>query len=160
MKKYVEPLRAELERWRSGQRRRSWPVVESVPDGMAFAGALVRAQGTEGGDEHDLLLREAAVRLRDLSDVAGQLLALRDRERLSRQAWAEEAMRLDHECDVALGAEGAALALLADAEDEASQKVECPSVVCAYSFAGEERAQQLVDHWVTDHAVFPSGGAE
>jgi hypothetical protein len=65
----------ELERWRSGQRMKGLPQVTSVPDGLQFAAALVRAQGTEGGEEHDELLRDAAVRLRDLTDAARHLLA-------------------------------------------------------------------------------------
>jgi len=83
--------RAELARWRSGQRRHSWPVVESVPDGLSYAAKLVREQGTEGGDEHDRLLREASARMKALHDAAKMLIADRDRERASRQAWAEQA---------------------------------------------------------------------
>lgn len=94
---------AELARWRSGQRRRSWPVVESVPDGLTYAAALARAQGTEGGDEHDELLRQAAIRLRDMNDAARVLVADRERERSSRQAWAEEAMRLQEKVNQQLG---------------------------------------------------------
>jgi hypothetical protein len=70
--------RRELERWRSGSLRKSWPVVESVPDGLNYAAALARAQGTEGGDEHDELLRQAAIRLRDMNDAARVLVADRD----------------------------------------------------------------------------------
>lgn len=88
----IAEQRAELARWRSGQRRHSWPVVEAVPDGLTYAAALARAQGTEGGDEHDELLRQAAIRLRDLNDAARVLIAARDRVEASRQAWAEEAM--------------------------------------------------------------------
>jgi hypothetical protein len=70
--------RRELERWRSGSLRKSWPVVESVPDGLRYAAELARAQGTEGGDEHDELLRQAAIRLRDMNDAARVLIADRD----------------------------------------------------------------------------------
>jgi hypothetical protein len=70
--------RRELERWRSGSLRKSWPVVESVPDGLRYAAELARAQGTEGGDEHDELLRQAAIRLRDMNDTARVLVADRD----------------------------------------------------------------------------------
>ncbi|HEX6970233.1 MAG TPA: hypothetical protein VF174_15670 [Micromonosporaceae bacterium] len=71
----VERLRAELARWESGQRRKGMPVVESVPDGITYAALLARAQGTEGGEEHDELLREAADRLMRLSVAASNLLA-------------------------------------------------------------------------------------
>ena len=67
-------LATELAEWRSGARRRTWPVVEAVPDGVAYAAHLVRAQGTEGGEEHDRLLREAAQRLKALHDAAQLLL--------------------------------------------------------------------------------------
>lgn len=70
--------RRELERWRSGSLRKSWPKVESVPDGLRYAAELVRSQGTEGGDEHDELLRQAAIRLRDMNDAARVLVADRD----------------------------------------------------------------------------------
>jgi hypothetical protein len=70
--------RRELERWRSGSLRKSWPVVKSVPDGLRYAAELARAQGTEGGDEHDELLRQAAIRLRDMNDAARVLVAERD----------------------------------------------------------------------------------
>lgn len=84
--------RAELERWRSGQRQKAMPVVKEVPDGITYAARLLRAQGTEGGDEHDELLRNAGARLATLTDVARRLLVDRDRVEASRQAWAEEAM--------------------------------------------------------------------
>src|ERR1044071_4492424 len=73
-----EQERRELERWRSGSLRKSWPKVESVPDGLRYAAELARAQGTEGGDEHDELLRQAAIRLRDMNDTARVLVADRD----------------------------------------------------------------------------------
>lgn len=79
-------LIAEVEHWRSGRRRKSWPVIKSVPDGVKYAALLARAQGTEGGDDHDRLLREAAQRLKALSDVAGVLLAERDRLRAAVSA--------------------------------------------------------------------------
>ena len=75
----AERAEAELEAWRSGRRRKSWPSIESVPDGLHYAAELVRAQGTEGGDAHDALLREAAARLKELNDIAPVLLA--DKER-------------------------------------------------------------------------------
>jgi len=71
-------LRDELERWTSGRRRKGLPVVESVPDGLQYAAALVRAQGTEGGEEHDTLLREAGMRLKAIHDAASHLLAERE----------------------------------------------------------------------------------
>lgn len=77
----LEAAEEELKHWRSGNRRLAWPVIEAVPDGMHYAAELVRAQGTEGGDEHDALLRAAATRLRDLDLAAGPLLADRDRLR-------------------------------------------------------------------------------
>lgn len=80
----VERLRRcenELARWRDGRRRRSWPLVTQVPDGLWYAAELVRAQGTEGGEEHDRLLREACQRMVALHEAAKVLLA--DRDRLS-----------------------------------------------------------------------------
>lgn len=74
----TDDLERELERWRSGLRRHSWPVVESVPDGLQVAAALARAQGTEGGGDHDRLLAGAAAKLRHLHDAASALLAQRD----------------------------------------------------------------------------------
>ena len=71
----VQRLQAELARWESGQRRKGLPVVESVPDGLHYAALLVRAVGTEGGEEHDGLLYGAAVRLKALSDACSYLLA-------------------------------------------------------------------------------------
>ena len=71
-------LEAEVERWRSGRRRLAWPVVEEVPDGLHYAAELVRAQGTEGGEAHDTLLRRASQRLKALNDIAAVLLAERD----------------------------------------------------------------------------------
>lgn len=71
--------RDELEAWRSGRRRKSWPSIESVPDGLHYAAELVRAQGTEGGDTHDALLRGAAARLKALNDIAPVLLAEKER---------------------------------------------------------------------------------
>ena len=71
--------RDELEAWRSGRRRKSWPTIKSVPDGLRYAAELVRAQGTEGGDAHDALLREAAARLKALNDIAPILLAEKER---------------------------------------------------------------------------------
>jgi len=68
-------LRAELDRWTSGQRRKGMLIVESVPDGLEYAARLVRAQGTEGGQEHDDLLRDAGMRLKAISDAASALLA-------------------------------------------------------------------------------------
>jgi hypothetical protein len=79
---YVATLRAErdeartdLARWESGQRRKGLPTIEAVPDGIQYAAALVRAQGTEGGEEHDNLLVDASQRLKGLHDAAGALLA-------------------------------------------------------------------------------------
>lgn len=89
----VERLRAELTRWESGQRRKGLPVVESVPDGITYAARLVRAQGTEGGDDHDDLLREAADRLKRLSDAASCLIA----EREALRAQVESAERRGYE---------------------------------------------------------------
>lgn len=66
--------RAELAAWRSGARRHAWPVVESAPDGITYAAHLARAQGTEGGEEHDQLLREASQRMKALYDTAQTLL--------------------------------------------------------------------------------------
>lgn len=71
----ADRLRRELDRWESGQRSKGLPVVESVPDGVTYAARLLHAQGTEGGDEHDDLLRSAAERLKQLSDAASHLLA-------------------------------------------------------------------------------------
>ena len=74
----LRAAREELEHWRSGRRRKSWPVVEAVPDGLHYAAELARAQGTEGGEAHDELLRSAAMRLKRLHDTGGSLLAERD----------------------------------------------------------------------------------
>lgn len=77
----------------------------------------------------------------------------------SRRDWAAEAMRLELELDAAHGAEGKALAEVANLErelaavDDAEEKVECPGPVCAYSYVGEDRAQQLIDHYLRDHAA-------
>ncbi len=65
----------ELERWRSGQRRKGLPTIESVPDGIQYAAALARAIGTEGGEDHDRLLAEAGQRLKGMHDAAATLLA-------------------------------------------------------------------------------------
>lgn len=70
-----DALRGELARWESGQRIKGLPQIGEVPDGLQLAAALIRAQGTEGGEEHDELLREAGMRLRDLADAARHLLA-------------------------------------------------------------------------------------
>jgi hypothetical protein len=70
-----DQARTDLARWESGQRRKGTPTIESVPDGIQYAAALVRAQGTGGGEEHDNLLAEAAQRLKGLHDAAGALLA-------------------------------------------------------------------------------------
>lgn len=100
----AERAEAELEAWRSGRRRKSWPTIESVPDGLHYAAELVRAQGTEGGDAHDELLRQAAMRLKELHDLAPVLLAekeraeaevaelraMRDRVRALAEAWTSE----------------------------------------------------------------------
>lgn len=71
--------RDELEAWRSGRRRKAWPTIESVPDGLHYAAELARAQGTEGGEAHDELLRQAASRLKNLNDHARMLLAEKER---------------------------------------------------------------------------------
>ena len=90
----VQRLR-ELFRWESGQRRKGLSVVESVPDGLHYAALLVRAIGTEGGEEHDDLLREASQRLKALADACSYLLAERQRDRLIVQAaYAWREMRL------------------------------------------------------------------
>jgi hypothetical protein len=68
-------LTVELDRWTSGQRRKGMLIIESVPDGLEYAARLVRAQGTEGGEEHDDLLRDAGMRLKAISDAASMLLA-------------------------------------------------------------------------------------
>lgn len=88
----VGSLRRQVARWESGQRRKFLPVVESVPDGHQYAALLLRAQGTEGGEEHDDLLREAALRLKTISDAAAYLLAERAAERdviEAAKAWRE-----------------------------------------------------------------------
>lgn len=77
----VERLASELAQWKCGRRRHVWPVVDSVPDGLHFAAELARAQGTEGGEDHDRLLREAAMRMKALRDTASMLLADRNRLR-------------------------------------------------------------------------------
>jgi hypothetical protein len=78
----VISLRWELGRWKSGQRTRGRPALATIPDGLRYAAELVRAQGTEGGERHDDLLREAGIRLRDLNDLASrqqdELVHLRD----------------------------------------------------------------------------------
>lgn len=89
----------ELERWRSGQRHKVMPVIKEAPDGITYAARLLRAQGTDGGGEHDELLRNAGARLAVLTDVARRLLVDRDRVEASRQAWAEEAARLQQQRD-------------------------------------------------------------
>lgn len=65
----------ELDRWRSGQRRKGLPTVAAVPDGIPYAARLARAIGTEGGEEHDRLLSEACQRMKGLHDAATTLLA-------------------------------------------------------------------------------------
>jgi hypothetical protein len=70
-----DAAKQELARWESGQRIKGLPQIAEVPDGLQIAAALIRAQGTEGGEEHDELLRDAGVRLRDLADAARHLLA-------------------------------------------------------------------------------------
>lgn len=77
----VERLRRDLAAWTSGRRRKAWPRIESVPDAIYHAAELARSQGTEGGEEHDRLLREASQRMKALNDTAQVLLA--DREALS-----------------------------------------------------------------------------
>lgn len=67
-----ERLHAELAHWRSGRRTRGVPLPESVPDGLHYAAKLVRAQGAEGGEEHDSLLREASMRLKALHELASK----------------------------------------------------------------------------------------
>jgi hypothetical protein len=74
----VQRLTQELSAWRSGARRRTWPTVATVPDGVTYAAHLARAQGTEGGEEHDRLLREASQRMKALRDAAQTLLQERD----------------------------------------------------------------------------------
>lgn len=74
----VETLTQEVERWRSGRIRKPWPSVTAAPDGITYAARLARAQGTEGGEEHDRLLRDASMRMKALHDLAGPLLAERD----------------------------------------------------------------------------------
>lgn len=72
-------LRGELGHWTSGRRRKGMPVVESVPDGLQYAVALVREQHADNlAEAQSDLLRDAGIRLRDLSDVASRLLAERD----------------------------------------------------------------------------------
>lgn len=75
LRQELAEARAELERWRDGRRRKGLMTVESVPDAVHYAAALVRAQGTEGGEEHDTLLAEAGQRLKAISDAASHLLA-------------------------------------------------------------------------------------
>lgn len=87
-------VNAELARWRSGQRRHSWPVVESVPDCGVLAGRLLHAQG-EGAEWLDELLRKAARRLVDVYDAASALLAERDRLQESRFRWAEATAEME-----------------------------------------------------------------
>lgn len=74
----ADAMEAELESWRTGRRRASWPRLESVPDGLHYAAELVRAQGAEPGEEHDALLRNASYRLKKLHDAVGPLLAERN----------------------------------------------------------------------------------
>jgi hypothetical protein len=91
-------LRAELERWTSGRRRKGLPVVESVPDGLQVAAGLARSIGTEGGEEHDALLSRAAQTLKNLHDAASYLIVERDTAIRER----DEARNLYAEtCDVA-----------------------------------------------------------
>lgn len=71
----VERLQRDLAAWTSGRRRKAWPRIESVPDVVYLAAELARSQGTEGGEEHDRLLREASQRLKALHDTAQVLLA-------------------------------------------------------------------------------------
>lgn len=87
---------AELERWRAGLRRHSWPIVDEVPDGTKYAVELLRAMhDLDLGEPHDRLLGEAAARLKQLTEISGALLADRDRVEASRRDWAAEADRLD-----------------------------------------------------------------
>jgi hypothetical protein len=83
-------LREEVSWWESGRRRKGLPVVESVPDGTRYAAYLVRAQGTEGGEDHDNLLVDAAQRLKGLHDAAGHLLAEAFVNRAERDALAAQ----------------------------------------------------------------------
>lgn len=83
----TQRLTAELNSWRSGARRRVLPAVEAAPDGLRYASKLLHAQGTEGGVDHDRLLREAAMRMKALHDAAAVCLAERDQARAElRQA--------------------------------------------------------------------------
>jgi hypothetical protein len=78
LRQELAEARAELGRWRSGQRRKGMPVVDAVPDAITYAAALVRAQGTDGGETHDRLLAEAGQRMKQMHDTATALLAERD----------------------------------------------------------------------------------
>jgi hypothetical protein len=103
---FAERLVREVQSWRSGARWKSLPAVESVPDVIATAGALARESWDDEGD-HGELMRSAAMKLAALRTAAGVLLAERNllrwlhaesafelaRERSSRQAWAEEALK-------------------------------------------------------------------
>lgn len=76
-----DALLRELANWKSGRLRKSWPAIESVPDGLHYAAELARTQDEAEDDAHRALHRHAAVRLRTMHDLAGPLLEERNRLR-------------------------------------------------------------------------------
>lgn len=104
---FAERLVREIQSWRCGARRRTFPKVEAVSDALGTAAALARGSHDDEADHGDLM-RSAALKLATLHDAAAALLAERDAlrwlhaeavferdaERTSRQAWAAEATRL------------------------------------------------------------------
>lgn len=73
----AEAERVELEYWRTGLRRKSWPAHPQVPDALAIAASLIHAQSYED-DVMDELLRKAAITIKTLRDGYGYAQAERD----------------------------------------------------------------------------------